>query len=137
MSKELNIIEAMKMPVETEFMANGMKVKICTSSGLKCIKVECTNKYEEIIPNETWINAKFIPIQKPVSFMEAVQSKNKIKVDIYGCRIINAGNVEIEVVKRKLNNYMDLNDIFDIIDNNFFSEDIREIITNGKWYIEE
>lgn len=128
--KELNIIEAMAMPVETEFMANGMKVKICTSSGLKCIKVECTNKYEEIIPTETWINAKFIPIQKPVSFMEAVKSGKKVKVDYSDIDTDDNHAFSCE-------DYRDLASlIFDIVNKNG-SKAFKEIILNGKWYIED
>ena len=109
------------MPVGSEFMANGMKVKIYDSSGLKCIKVEYTNKYKEIIPTETWINAKFIPIAKPVSFMEAIKAYRENK------------KISCELGPNKYTYEFSHNGIRDEIGRSLTSDKI----INGKWYIEE
>lgn len=86
MSKELNIIQAMEMPVGSEF-------KVIHDNGR-------TNRYKAILGMEydykflKWdngeylnltsknLNSKFIPIQKPVSFMEVAEYVIKNKTTI-------------------------------------------------------
>ena len=83
MSKELNILQAIEMPVGTEFEViykNGLKntIKTVLDGNRNFIKesdgyLECTTY--------NFVTAKFIPIKKPVSFMEAVKSGRRIKVE--------------------------------------------------------
>ena len=138
MSKELNIIEAVNMPVGTEFkiiFENG-----CTDTIiLKSIadEKEFVNKS---IGNcyaltSAIINSKFIPMQKPVSFKEVVEAcgNKKVKVDISKIDF----NREIPFYIKKLNNFVQISTILNIISENFCSYEIKLIIQEGKWYIEE
>ena len=87
MSKKLTITEALKMPVGTEF-------EVHYNDGGKAAKKmilkenENERKYLGWIDGnylkvfEFLINATFIPIQQPVSFMEAITSGKRIKVDV-------------------------------------------------------
>lgn len=141
MSKELNIIEAMKMPVGTEF-----KVIIdgeLRENTMKLFSYQDIDKMFKYIdwfshPKDTYlksydwlINAKFIPIQKPVSFMEAVKSDKYIRVDLTGIGGYSGHTIE------KLNSYMPLDEMFAYLGREFYTNTIKEIIEKGKWYIED
>ncbi len=124
--KELNIIEAMEMPIGTEFTIKPSIVNcscpnvfINGDKGEKVLVLE--NK--EIVPTaESILSAKFIPISKPVSFMEAIISENRIKVVI--------DNWEFSDV------YMKPSEMLTRLGNVCDKWRIR-IIKYGKWYIEE
>lgn len=83
MSKELNIIEASKIP-------NAKFKVIATDSKGKLIEtIAYTDEYcdmEQIgrrLISHLFVTAKFIPIQKPVSFMEALKEYSEHKKAIY------------------------------------------------------
>lgn len=135
MMKGLNIIEASNMPIGTEF-------KILTINGYEEIgcHVEKAGEFTMLAWNhnevsiggtQKLINATFIPIQQPVSFMEAVKSGKHIRVDLTGVK----GYGE-ETIK-KLNTYMSLDEMFKILGDYFYSGYIIEIIEKGKWYIKD
>ena len=81
MSKELNILQAIEMPVGTEF-------EIVYKSGVKSPIKTVLDKNKNFVikiggdsENAThdFVTAKFIPIQEPVSFIEASKSNKKIR----------------------------------------------------------
>ena len=74
---------------------------------------------------ESILNAKFIPIQKPVKGIEAITSGNKIKVDHYLTRGIY-----------EFNDYMDFNIMCRFL-YNFENSEVIKIINEGLWYIKE
>lgn len=90
MSKKLNIIQAMEMSVGTEFRVvdfyeKNKIVKILKNeSDSSCKKYLVWGGSEDFQVNvtETTMAAKFIPIQKPVSFMEVVKSNKRCKVEL-------------------------------------------------------
>lgn len=132
--KELNIIEAIKMPVGTEFTIKPSIVSCsCPNvfiNGDKGEKV-LVLKNKELVPTaESILSAKFIPIQKPVSFMEAVESGKKVKVDYSDIDTDDNHTFSCEDYR----NLASL--IFDIVNKNG-SRAFKEIILNGKWYIED
>lgn len=125
MSKELNILQAIEMPVGTEFeivYKNGIK------SPVKTVLDKCKNfiigntEDEEEVASHDFITAKFIPIQKPVSFMEAVKSGKKIKV------------IHDDVVDY---GFYKIDNLLATISENYSGEIVRKAIIDGKWYIEE
>lgn len=97
--KELNILQAIEMPVGTEFNIsdeeNNVKVIIKSSdefinklrensTGFISKKFICwANTGEEITLGDYEASLKFIPIQKPVSFIEALKEYSEHKKTIY------------------------------------------------------
>ena len=135
MSKKLNIIEAMKMPVGTEF-------KIVYEDGLKANTNMILKTDEDDTKHLNWVDgsclkvysfladAIFIPIQQPVSFMEVVKSGKKCKVEH---ELVDTDLVVY--VNKKISDFNDLDWVlFTLTDNQI---DIKTIIQEGKWYIEE
>lgn len=133
MSKELNIIQAMEMPVGTEF-------EVCFKDGFqfeegnKVVIEECEDGNRlawkacrcDVTCGSNLIAATFIPIQKSVSFMEVVESEKE-------CRVEH----KLTVNYRLYNEFNSFQDVMYILSVDFKSEQLREIITEGKWYIEE
>ena len=123
MSKELNILQAIEMPVGTEFEViykNGIK------SVIKTVLDESRNFVmvsDEDLESAThkFITAKFIPIQKPVSFMEAIKARCEGKT--------------IKVVLRN-NERIYKDNSAGLKDQNGGYLTPLEIL-EGKWYIEE
>ena len=77
MSKELNIIEASNMVKQTKFKMireNGFEFEVYLDYN-NCLRFIVNN--EVVYPSKDNLNAKFIPIQKPLTFMEAVKSGAK------------------------------------------------------------
>ena len=125
MSKELNIIEASNMPVGTEFevvYSNGKKEMVFIDS----FGIFPYSKNDACMMSSSLslINAKFIPVNKPVNFMEAVKAFDK------GKRIKSVlpnGAIQHYSIEYK----MQLLD-----DENGLGVTSDEIL-NGKWYIED
>ena len=67
------------------------------------------------------LNQKWEEMPQPVSFMEAIKSKKKIRVEH---PLLNT-------------EYFVLDDILDKLCRTFLNKDIIDILTNGKWYIKE
>jgi hypothetical protein len=152
MSKELNIIEASNMPYGTEFKVkidcyykyddtkrirdNTKMIAINTQEGIRF------KEYTDIEKaSKSLINATFIPIQQPVSFMEVVNSDKKCRVEhpIINSRVLNGSTMNLcsEAKEMKEGKYLKLNWILYIIGYSIDAEMIRTIINEGKWYIEE
>ena len=125
MNKELNIIEAVNMPVGTEFemfSKSGIKEtqKVIVSEVFGSRKLIWEDGKDVKAYGYT-INSKFIPVPKPVSFIDAVKSGKRIRVSSPGYKIYDF--CDIGNVIRKLSAMSD--------------EYMRKVILNGKWYIEE
>ena len=129
MSK-LNIIEAMKMPIGTEFTVVNSKNDINVSKVI--LDIDYDNKFlrwgsgEKLLMISDNIFATFTPIQQPVSFMEDVINSDK----------------ECKVIHKLLDTcfFEDFNTFDSLISelsNAFNSRDLRQIIKEGQWYLEE
>ena len=125
MSKKLNIIEAVNMPIGTRFKAispNGYEYEVeVRKTGKHCelIDIEDETSYDRF--NDFVANTEFIPIQKPVSFMEAIEAyKNgsDIKVKLNGTfrKYKRSNGALIDKGNQPINCYE---------------------ILDGEWYIEE
>lgn len=137
MSKKLNIIKAMKMPIGTEFEVvyddgfkfdEGNKVKLekCTSGSrlawLNGDDVYCGNQF---------ITATFISIQQPVSFAEAIKNPNKkIKIEIDSAYYSKE-------LKERLNKFMSISTIFLLLGSVLNSGELFRLIDTCKCYIGE
>lgn len=151
MNKELNIIEALNMPVGTEFEMfpkSGRKEnkKVIVSVELGSHKLIWEDG-KDVKAYRYTMNAKFIPVPKPVSFMEAVKSRRRIKVEhnLIDDAILNKSDTylrshsshnqkAIEMFIRK--EFMPVAFLFSALGYLFDSLEIAEIIADGKWYIE-
>jgi len=125
--KELNIIEASAL-INTEF-------EVIYPNGNKRRENVCCNlsgSLEEIGGGELYtytdiINAKFIPIQKSVSFMEAIEAYSKGKTI-----------KSIEEEDSQIFTHIYIPDgIADCIEDDTHSAMTAREILNGKWYIED
>lgn len=137
MSK-LNIIEAMKMPIGTSFKVfhkiqgeNCQTMIIADSHGEKVFK---WSEDDMAMIREYTIDAIFIPIQQPVSFMEVVNSDKRCKVDFSEIGLPDIYKERIEKFSNKYNSFGQI--LFDL-SNCFATRDFKLIILNSKWYIEE
>ena len=124
MNKELNIIEAVNMPAGTEFevfFKSGRKddLKVIVSEVLGSHKLIWEDG-KDVKAYGCTINARFVPVQKPVRFMEAVNSGKRIRVSYPGYELRNFCTIGDVIHKLSLTS----------------EEYIRKVILNGKWYIE-
>lgn len=127
MSKELNIIEAIEMPVGTVFKVIteiNVELENVILDNLKRFRY-LDNNYEIKNYSNEFIKAKFIPIQKSVPFMEAAKSGKKIKVN----------HEDIYRNEEYFNEYHELGDLLHELTECF--NNVQGIILNGEWYIEE
>lgn len=144
MSKKLNIIEAMKMPLgsqfnivieETEntpgFLITNIVLEGNINEKRRAFLNSATDEYLNLFSD--YLDATFIPIQQPVSFMEAIEegSKDK-KIKVVMDRITFPKHFA-----DALNQYMTLNEIFEYMPKHLSRVGIRNVIKEGKWYIEE
>jgi hypothetical protein len=133
--KKLNIIEAIKMPSYTEFKV----LYDCGHYDKRTIKkipngnFEWSDKKQESL-HEGILIATFIPIQQPVSFMEVVNSDKRCKVDFSNIGLLSHYNDRIEKFSCKTKAFGQI--LFDL-SNSFPTGIVRQIIQEGKWYIEE
>ena len=137
MSKELNILQAIEMPAWTEFnVIYKDSIERPTKTFLdknRNFVMEIDGDFESA--THDFITAKFIPVQKPVSFEEAICSNKRIKVVVpkelnykyrngITCLLNDSWNNEYETVKNILNMLAE--------------HSKREVlIKECKWYIEE
>ena len=144
MNKELNIIEVMNMPIGSEFESyiDGKsygRVKIKDSkevySDSKNDKTLNWNSekdgYNQVTVTDDVVHLKFVQIQKLVTFDEVVNSDKR-------CR------VEHELVDKITgDDEYSFFDSYTTFDNYIFnlaqelnSEELKKVITEGKWYLE-
>ena len=157
MSKELNILQAIEMPVGTEFkiLNAGKDDENSAYSKTAIVSVsECNSKIllgdgvDEFGFNDYIAGLKFEVIQKPVSFMEAIKTGHRIKVehnliedillnkaDEYFRSDSSHNRKALERFRNK--EFMSANYLFSALGYLFDNLEIAEIIADGKWYIEE
>lgn len=133
MSKELNIIEAVNMPVGTEFdvidgitNSNKKAYVVNTRNGIYGNKLSWDKDGStDLLGCASNLNAKFILVHKPVSFQTAIEAFDEGK-DIYCIsKIDNHKHIYKRSPKSRL--------LTDQHDNTVSSYEIL----HGKWYIEE
>ncbi len=132
------------MPIGTEFEVNYDNKGRAISNMI--LKENDSDKYLDWINGPPlkvfdflFSNIKFIPIQKPVSFMEVVNSNKRCKVEHEYVKEIRRLSDLCFVYKLefKKGEYMPLNYLMYALGYHCSQEDIQEIIKNGIWYLEE
>ena len=148
MSKELNIIEVSKIKnaeFEIIFLNGDVGRKKVHTNG-EATMLNTKNEYL----NSTYflINAKFIPIQKqkPITFMEAIKSGSRIRVEhelIDNFKpLMNADYLNDDYLESCCNiltkgGYLEINDFLSSLGYLFGEESVTKILTEGNFYIEE
>lgn len=128
LNKELNIIEASSMPLGTEF-------KVIFKDGSKCSHIvsfgNCKFYQDKNVDDSIhvlFINATFIPIQQPVSFMEALKSGKRVRVDI--------DDLIFTDIKYKFNTYQRMEELIELMGIELTFTGKKNVILNGRWYVE-
>jgi len=78
----------------------------------------------DVIINNPTLNMNWEEVKESVSFIEAVKSGKRIKV-VHGFTIDD-----------ELDCYMPLDDLLYELSNQYYANQMRNIILDGKWYIE-
>ena len=159
MSKELTIQEALKMGVGTRFNTD-------KETGIVVIKASSEFKeelriYEGFLSNKflCWEDSgkklelgdweselKFIPIQKPLTFMEAIKSGSRIRVEhelidnyitVTSLNYLNDDYLELCCNILTKGGYIKINDLLSSLGCLFGNGAISKILIEGKFYIEE
>ncbi|NFE85320.1 hypothetical protein FC754_14475 [Clostridium botulinum] len=138
LNKELNILQAIEMPIGTEFEVKFKKPSIIlkditlVGNGKRERKTFINSKTNKSLSlSEDYFNAKFIPLTKPVSFMEALESGKKVKVKCEGYFDIDKNYYLISEIFEKI---IKVNEVFG---ENETEKAIKSFVTNGQWYIHE
>ena len=158
MSKELTIQEALKMSVGTRFNTN---------KGTGIVVIKASSEFKEELGEHEWFSSnkflcweysgkklelgnweselKFIPIQKPVTFMEAIKSGKRIRVeheliDNYG-PLMSTMSTNYDYLKLCCNTltkggFLEISDLLCALGYLFGNEIVSEILTEGKFYTE-
>jgi hypothetical protein len=133
----------MKMPIGTEFevLLNGDKfgcvAKILESSVQSKKQLVWDNRANSsIVVTDSIADAVFKKIQQPVSFMEVVNSNKKCRVEhTFIDNYSMCDNSLIRSMYKK--EYVGLGIVLEGLSKFYNSICLKEIIKNGKWYIEE
>ena len=135
MSKDYNILEAIKMPIGTEFEVvneNGEieDTKAILISGIddSANKILAWNGYRNcpLTICDTNLQSKFIVVEKPVSFIEAIKAYTK------GRDIMCEHNGGCSIYRNK---YCEDNCV-NILNDDYGDGISAEEILNGEWYID-
>ena len=157
MSKELTVQEALKMKVGTRFNTDEQTgiVVIKSSSEFK----EELGEYEWFSSNKflCWEDSgkklelgdweselKFIPIQKPLTFMEAVKSGGEIRIEhelidkykpLMKTNYLNDDYLELCCNTLTKGGYLEISDLLCALGYLFGNEKVYKILTEGKFYV--
>ena len=159
MSKELTIQEALKMGVGTRFNTDKETGIVVIKSSIE-FKEEL-GEYEWFSSNKflCWEDSgkklelgnweselKFIPIQKPLTFMEAIKSGSRIRVEhelidnfkpVTNLNYLNDDYLELCCNTLTKGGSLEINDFLYSLGYLFGNESISKILTEGKFYIEK
>ena len=131
------------MPIGTSFKVlhkiqgeNCQTMIISDSCGEKIFK---WSEDDMAMIREYTIDATFIPIQQPVSFMEVVNQKKRCKVEHrYIDSIRAATNLSSYYITDFRNGkYIPLNYLMTFLGYHLTEEAFRDVINDGEWYLEE
>ena len=87
-----------------------------------------SSSMEDVVISNTLLKMEWEEVKEPVSFIEAVESEKKIRVE----HEYLDGSLETLTT-----NYHGIDDVLYTIGNCFDGDGVRDIILNGKWYIED
>nr|DAN05382.1 MAG TPA: hypothetical protein [Caudoviricetes sp.] len=134
--KELNILEAIEMPIGTEFKVykytkdRGFdKCNTFTNVYLNENKDICwcgTNEEMPFMFNST-IKAKFIPIQKPISFQEAYYQNKLLILEI-------SEDIKKYLAESVDDKYRTMEEIVSILRKTLSNKALLIALFEGKWY---
>lgn len=136
--KELNIIEAIEMPIGTEFEVYRYKRDRCfdkrkmiTNVYLNENKDICWCGTNEELPFmvNNMIKAKFIPIQEPISFQEAYYQNKLLILEI-------SENIKEYLAESVDDKYRTMEDIVGILRKTLSNKTLIKVLFEGKWYAE-
>ena len=159
MSKELTVQEALKMKVGTRFNTDEQTgiVVIKSSSefedelekdALKFLsnKFLCWEDNGKKLNLGDWESElKFIPIQKPLTFMEAVKSGGEIRIEhelidkykpLMNTNYLNDDYLELCCNTLTKGGYLEISDLLCALGYLFRNETVSKILTQGKFYVE-
>ena len=158
MSKELTIQEALKMGVGTRFntdketgivvikSSSEFKEELGIYAGFLSNKFLCWEDSGKKLALGDWESElKFIPIQKPLTFMEAIKSGSRIRVEhelidnfkpVTNLNYLNDDYLELCCNILIKGGYIEINDLLSSLGYLFGNGAISKILTEGKFYIE-
>ena len=158
MSKELTVQEALKMKVGTRFNTDKETGIVVIKSSIE-FKEEL-REYEWFSSNKflCWEDGgkklelgdweselKFIPIQKPLTFMEAVKSGGEIRIEhelidkykpLMNTNYLNDDYLELCCNTLTKGGYLEISDLLCALGYLFRNETVSKILTQGKFYVE-
>ena len=132
--KTYNIMEISKMP--------NMEVEVTYGNGEKRNTNIIVDKngnipdcYTEgiVYACSEMLQATYTLVQKPISFMEAVESGKNIKLDICGLEYVIFYQQDVEF----LNEYREVESLLEYLGQNFSEREIRIILLEGRFYIKD
>ena len=159
MSKGLTVQEALKMSVGTRFNTN---------KGTGIVVIKASSEFEDELGKDTlkflsdkflcWEDSgkklklgdweselKFIPIQKPLTFMEAVKSGGEIRIEhelidkykpLINTNYLNDDYLELCCNTLTKGGYLEISDLLCALGYLFRNETVSKILTQGKFYVE-
>ena len=160
MNKELTVQEALKMSVGTRFN---------TDKRTGIVVIKSSSEFKEELGEHEWFSSnkflcweysgkklelgnweselKFIPIiEKPITFMEAVKSGGKIRIEhelidkykpLMNTNYLNDDYLELCCNTLTKGGYLEISDLLCALGYLFRNETVSKILTEGKFYIEE
>ena len=158
MNKELTVQEALKMGVGTRFNTNkGTGIVVIKSSsefedeleeheGFLSNKFLCWEDGGKKLALGDWESElKFILIQKPLTFMEAVKSGGEIRIEhelidkykpLMNTNYLNDDYLELCCNTLTKGGYLEISDLLCALGYLFRNETVSKILTQGKFYVE-
>ena len=158
MNKELTVQEALKMGVGTRFN---------TDKGTGIVVIKASSEFKEELGEYEWFSSnkflcwedsgkklelgdweselKFIPIQKPITFMEAIKSGGRIRVEhelidnfkpVTNLNYLNDDYLELCCNTLTKGGYLEISDLLCALGYLFRNETVSKILTQGKFYVE-
>ena len=159
MSKELTAQQELKMSVGTRFN---------TDKRTGIVVIKASSEFKKELGEYEWFSSnkflcwedsgkklelgdweselKLIPIQKPLTFMEAVKSGGKIRIEhelidkykpLMNTNYLNDDYLELCCNTLTKGGYLEISDLLCALGYLFGNEKVSKILTEGKFYIEE